>query len=76
MNEMRDQSLRMLNRGGKKIDMQHSQKQTIVGAHMINENSHEPSHFERGLLDRASLVPAKSKLLNDGMPSHITLGKS
>ena len=35
-NEARDLSLKLLNRGGKRIDLEHSQKKTIVGAHLIN----------------------------------------
>ena len=43
--------MRMLNKGGKKIDMTHSQKQSIVGAHLINLNSNDPVNLEKGSVD-------------------------
>ena len=43
--------MRMINKGGKKIDMNHSQKQSIVGAHLINLNSNEPINLEKGSVD-------------------------
>ena len=37
----------MLNRGGKRIDTQHAQKQTVVGAHMLHQNAHDPANLEK-----------------------------
>ena len=39
----------MLNKGGKRIDMNHQQKQTTVASHIINENSQEPIKLEKGI---------------------------
>jgi len=33
---MREASLKMLNRGGKKIDLQNPMKKSVLGAHMTN----------------------------------------
>ena len=37
----------VMNRGGKRIDMNNSQKRSVVGAHMNNPNSHEPYTMEK-----------------------------
>ena len=47
----RAKSLSMLNRGGKKIDMQHAQKQSVIGAHMIQENAKDPTNLEKEKAD-------------------------
>jgi len=41
----------ILNKGGKKIDLNHSQKQSIVGSHLINLNSDNPTNLEKGTVD-------------------------
>lgn len=34
--------LGMVNRGGKRIDLGNPNKQSTIGAHMLNSNSHDP----------------------------------
>jgi len=41
----------MLNRGGKKIDLNVSNKQTTVGGHLINFNSNDPVNLEKAAVD-------------------------
>ena len=47
----------MLNKGGKRIDVHHSQKQTVVGNHIVNPNAQEPVNFEKGTVGRDNLQP-------------------
>ena len=70
-NEARELSLKMLNRGGKRIDLEHSQKKTIVGAHMINENSQDPTNLEKETLN-SNKVPS-TKLTNNVQASNVQL---
>lgn len=42
----------MLNKGGKKIDLQHAQKQSVVGAHIITPKYEEPTFLEKGHMNR------------------------
>ena len=61
--DIREQGALLLNRGGKRIDMHHAQKQTIVGAHIINENSHDPVNLEKGKLDRSNIQSKAANLI-------------
>ena len=70
-NEARDLSLKLLKRGGKRIDLEHSQKQTIVGAHMINQNSQAPTNLEKETLS-SNKVPS-TKLTNNVQASNVQL---
>lgn len=46
--QIRDQSLKLLKTGGKRIDVNNAMKQDSVAAHIINQNSDEPRTFEVG----------------------------
>ena len=75
--DWRAKSLSMLNRGGKKIDMQHSQKQSVVGAHMIQENAKDPTNLEKEKADPNTFIQRVNSVqgqLSKTQNSHIQLG--
>lgn len=65
--EWRQLSMRILNRGGgKKIDLQHSQKQSIVGNHMLNLNSDDPVNLERGTVEKKEVLRERVQSATSG----------
>ena len=65
LKDLRDQGANLLNRGGKRIDHQNAQKKTVVGAHIVNENSHEPSNLEKGKLGRDNITSKAANLISE-----------
>ena len=60
----------MLNRGGKKIDLQHSQKQSVVGAHIITPQYNEPTFVEKGHMSGKEVVAKRMQSVVH-QPTHI-----
>ena len=50
IDQVRDQSLKLLKTGGKRIDVNNAMNKDSVATHIVNQNSDEPKKFEIGQL--------------------------